>query len=227
MSTDVMEFTEADAPDKLREPKLIAKSKCHVVIVGMEDLVSNQTQDVYGFEITMQIVGSDVAGQEGKTFHDKFGEASPSHKDGGEYCMKRRKALVLATGLIPLPPSGKVPIPYGQLVDMQFVCEVDQEPWQTDKSKFNNVIRGCNMWHIDEPAAANVPRNQMIIDQMAGHRWTPEMIQTALANAEAASKAKGKGKNGSAGAGAGVTGTAAGGDAGAGANTQKPDFSNL
>lgn len=215
MSSVTLDFNEQETLGDIREPAFLKPGRYHVVVTEVTDIVNDQTQETVGFELKLQVADGTVADQKLKSFKQKYYLPSSSHKDGGVFASKQLKALCLVSGLVSPTATNRAQIDFAQLTDLQFICDVKERKFKDRDGNEGKTIEiaGLNMWHVDEPEVANVPKNPTLIEVHAGHRWTPEMIAKAQSTH-----------------GGGATSTAGSAAAGAtshGAAGSKPDYSTL
>ncbi len=217
----VLDFEDGVSMADQREPDRMKAGTFHLACVDMEPLTTEQTGEEFGFRLMLAVGDGNVSGQVGKSFWQKFFYPAPSHKDGGKFCNKALAMLVQAMGLIAPGTAGKNQVDFGQLVDMQMVAKVKERKFKDEAGNEGATIEidGLNMWHIDDPEVATIPKGEQFLANCCGIRWTPDMIATATTKHEkGASKIGGKG---------GGNGNGNGGAGAAGAGGKKPDYSNL
>ncbi len=181
MSNDDLEFGPEESLADMQDPVQCKPGTYHMSVVDIREVETDGI--VWMRELKFQIWDGTVPGQSGKTVRAKFLTPQDTHKDGGATAKKFQKVLALALGYVAPTFTGRKSLEWGQLVDLQLIAKVKSVPW--DKGQGSSMeIDGTQMWHIDHPEVAAVPKSASLLANCLGCRWTPADIAAATVKHE-------------------------------------------
>lgn len=163
----------------------------HLMVVGVDEAPVNKAGGVMaGFKIDCIVQGGDQPGQEDREIGILFFNGDYSHKDKGEFARLKQSRFLKATGVIgDFQPGQKTTVDLENAVGHHFIAKFEKQ----DKGDYMQLA-GANIWHIDDPAVAPVPKNIGALKLLpAEHRRKPESFKRALPT-----KAGGREKDGGA-----------------------------
>lgn len=124
------------------------------------------------FNVTMSVLAGSVPGTKDKTLRITFFKPNMSSKDGGKFARKKVDRFLLAVGLVSPGEEGiRKEIDITQASFRQLLVELDRRTMKykdkkTGKEVENEVtdIKFSNIFHVDDPDAADYPRDMESIN---------------------------------------------------------------
>jgi hypothetical protein len=115
-----------------------------------------------GFKISCEIVDGTNAEEVKKTVETTFYPPAQSHKDGGEFALKRMTKFYLAINRGVHQPGTKAMLSYETVVGRQFVVEIKEK--DSNNGKKYMEFSGLNTWHVDDVAVDGIPLSQEYLE---------------------------------------------------------------
>lgn len=163
------------------------------VVVGDVDLnpISKKGEAIDGIRVPFQVATGTVEGQRDREWDEIFGAPRATHKDGGQHARRRVTLLGLATEVISRDQLGSQVRPnWADMGGRHLIVEVFHEKQAGDNGRefVNCKIKGLNIWHVNDHAAANYPKDQELSELMP-MSWRPEPASVSNSGSSAPSKA--------------------------------------
>jgi hypothetical protein len=137
----------------------------HAVVTHADEHPTKANGDLMdAFRVTVQALEGTVKGEDGKfSERDKtldliFWDAKLTDKNEGMFARQKQARFFLATGLMTEEQLGtEIDINLEDAVGRQIVCTLEEQDSQRGDRKFLS-LHFADIWHIDDPAAANYPK---------------------------------------------------------------------
>ena len=163
----------------------------HFAVSGIyEGQMANGTP-IDGFSVQFSVLDGTVKGQQDKqTTLTFFSPDMSKSEKSQEWSRKKQTAFCIATGLIDIQNlGGKVTVDLIQADGQQVIANVQK---QDDDSKFLQ-LHYANIYHVDDPRAANFPKNKEALELIPGEsRKNAEYFESILSSS---SKSGGDGES--------------------------------
>lgn len=152
--------------------------KYHFTVNEVLEDVSSKGKAIDGFTLKLEVLAGTVQGQEGKLLDLTFFKPSTdaSKEKANFWARKKNTAFAIATNLIDPNNLGKsVDIDLQKAVGQQVVAElVPQEDADGNKSDKFLQLHFANLYHVDDPEAAQVPKSQEALSILTQEQRKPE-----------------------------------------------------
>lgn len=172
MSTQVLDLGDWGSAEELNESgfERVEPGQYHAVVAKVEVEPDTKTGYLQGVRVTFQVLAGTVEKQAGRTFDDVWWWPRSDSKDGGKFANKRLVKLATATGVLPKNVIGKVKQvaapDWPQMEGRHVIVGVKHDV--QDKYTHARVdSAGMAIWSLDDPAAAQVPRDAASIPPQA------------------------------------------------------------
>lgn len=187
---------EMDMPDDFdgQSNFLAEPGTYHVVVTAVDESPTAKNGTLIdGFRVDFAVLDGTVAGQKDKQFDLLFFKPKLTDKNGGEFAKRKQARFALATGILPRAEPGKrVTVDLQQAAGRQLVVEVEhQKDQQTGQPTKFIQLAWANLWHVDDPACAKVPKDAIALALVPAElRKKPEEFakKTAASHGNGAAK---------------------------------------
>lgn len=158
MSTGSFEFDQSESTESSGGNYCKLPGKYHFVITGMTPNPSKKNGEpmMNCLQVDMEIIGGTVPSEIGKTFEANFWKGKDTDKDQGEMANLKLTRLSLALGGQHVP-RGKGAIDVANAKGRQIVMELAMRVGTDKKERCD--VNYANIWHIDDPAVRDVPKD--------------------------------------------------------------------
>lgn len=194
---------EFDAPESLPTGGgnwLDKPGTYHLVVTAVdEEPISRKKELISGFKVDFQALEGTVRDADGKfTEEDKttdivFFNPKITDKNEGLFARQKQAAFFVATGLMTEDQLGKsgIKIDLKQAVGRHVIATMEEETSGQGK-KFIRLAY-ADIFHIDDPRAANFPKNEKAMSLIpSAHRRDPKSFTIGDGNGDQAKQSKPK-----------------------------------
>lgn len=155
---------EFDMPDQMDQPSnfLTEAGTYHFVVLAVDERPTSKAgAPLDGFKVHCCALDGTVPGQQKKELELMFFAPKMSDKNNGEFAKRKIARFAAACGILPTAaPGQRVTVDLQQAVGRQFVAEVEQGKDQAGNATKFLQLAWANIWHVDDPAVAQVPKDQ-------------------------------------------------------------------
>jgi len=128
----------------------------HFQIMDVKESQGPKGNLIDGFTFTLSVLAGTVKSEVGKTFNLTMFKPKLTEKDGGKFSRLKQTALLVACNLVDPTALGKrVSIELRTAIGHQFVARLERDEQNTKYVR----VSGADTWHVDDPRAANVPKD--------------------------------------------------------------------
>lgn len=155
---------EMDAPENQEQegPELKEAGKYHCAVLSIdENPTTNEGKliDNAVFRADCCVLDGTTRGQQKKEMSLLFFGPKMTDKDHGEMARKKIMFFAKSVGCLTVA-GGKMTIDFAQAGGRQFVCEIEMRESEKNGKKYRNPsLVYCNVWHVDDPAVKDVPKD--------------------------------------------------------------------
>ena len=110
-----------------------------------------------GVEVVFEILDGTEKSEIKKIRSETFYAPDETKEGGGFAAVKLTKLIVAISGVH--RPGVEVEVTEADAIGRQLVIELGARPNKKDVNKPYFGIKGANMWHVDDPEVADVPKN--------------------------------------------------------------------
>jgi hypothetical protein len=124
------------------------------VFEAEESPMSAKQKPIDGLRFNCVAMAGTTPGQEKRTIRLTVYHPNPTHKDGGDFCLRLRTRFLWAIGVLN-KPGEKIVFDGEKCKGMQFIATLVP----SEDPKFLQ-LDGMHFWHVDDPDAAAFPKDQ-------------------------------------------------------------------
>lgn len=139
----------------------------HLLVLRVDEAPTSKKGDLLdGFRVDCAVLDGTTPGQKDRQVELMFFRPKLSDKNGGEFAKRKQARFAIATGILgQATPGQRVTVDLQQAAGMQFVAEVEhQTDQQTGQPTKFLQLAWANIWHVDDPAVAQVPKDAAALE---------------------------------------------------------------
>jgi hypothetical protein len=165
--------------------------KYHVIITQWnENPPDNDDKPIEGgVEVGLEILDGTEKSEIKKIRSETFYAPDETKEGGGFAAVKLTKLIVAISGVH--RPGVEVEVTENDAIGRQLIVELGSRPNKKNPNKPYFGIKGANMWHVDDPEVADVPKNAdalSIIDPSLRKAPVSDLVSSAAPAAATAAQ---------------------------------------
>lgn len=159
--------------------------QAHVVIQSADENPKGKNGDMLAWGevgVTLSVLAATDESQVRRQHSQVFAKPDMSSRDGGEFQSKILARLAMAAGIIPpAMPGQQVTVNWQDLAGKQLIVFFNEREDRDDASKKYIQIHGAHLYHINDPDAKHVPKDQeaLKLAPQSASASTPTPTQSA------------------------------------------------
>ena len=149
-----------DGGQFLREP-----GTYHLAVQDVQVGTGPKGNAIDGFTVLMEVLAGTVPSEVKKSINVTFFNPKLTAKDGGTFQRKQQSKFLIAVNLLnPASKGQRVSIDLQNAIGKQVVAAFEIDDYQQGDKKYLRLANaGMDCWHIDDPHAAGIPKNEAAI----------------------------------------------------------------
>ena len=145
-----------DGGQFLREP-----GTYHLAVQDVQVGTGPKGNAIDGFTVSMEVLAGTVPSEVKKSINVTFFNPKLTAKDGGTFQRKQQSKFLIAVNLLdPVNKGKRVSIDLQKAIGQQVVAAFEIDDFQQDKKYLRLANAGMDCWHVDDPHATSIPKNE-------------------------------------------------------------------